>query len=176
MNIRSFLFIVIVISCFTFSICAQKSVPRFTSTYTSLGAGCKTLRGGGGQDDAFICKGPGGYQIRVYSSAMTTEIVAELKGANDNFHIATVSLAFNQTRSTVEWRLANGKPFAAILRVPKYAERKDGEAGLGKVVGSQMVVTGLSGFDNLKTSIDAKRAGANSLAREAADSEYLSKK
>ncbi len=177
MNIRSFLFAGVVISCFALSICAQKSAPvRFTSIYTSLGAGCKTLRGHSGQDDASLCKGPAGYQVRVYSSATTTQIMIELKGTDDTFPLANVSLAFNESKSRIEWRLANGKPFAAIMRVPTYADRTDGEAGVGKVIGQELTITGLKGFENIGTTVDAKTQNANAKAREEADKAYAAAK
>ena len=154
----------------------QRPAPRFTSIYTSLGPGCKVLKGKGGSDDAKLCAGPTGYQVRVYSSATMTHINAEARGTDDNFPLASVSLAFNESKSKVEWRLANGKPFAVILRVPKYADRTDGDAGVGKVIGEELVVVGLKGFQDLSTAVNAKTAGANSLAREAADSAYLAKK
>ena len=154
---------------------AQQRATRFTSVYTSLGAGCKILRGQGGTDDAKLCGGPGGYQVRVYSSAMTTEIAAELKGSDGNFHVASASLAFNESRSRVEWRLANGKPFALIMRVPTYADRTDGEGGFGKQTGDALAVVGLKGYESLTTSIDARTPGANVRAREAADKGYAVK-
>jgi len=175
MKIRLVLLVIGLAAILCASAIAQKPAAKFSSVYMSLGAGCKVLRGRGGQDDAKICAGPGGYQVRVYSSATTTEIVAERKGSDDTFHVATVSLAFNESKSKLEWRLANGKPFAAILRVPKYADRPEGEAGVGKIIGEELVVVGLKGFSDLSTAVDAKSPAANSLAREAADSAYLAK-
>jgi len=151
---------------------AQRPAPKFTSVYTSLGAGCKVLRGKGGTDDAAVCRGASGYQVRIYSSASMTHIAAEEKGGNETYTLASVALDFNESKSRVEWRLANGKPFAAILRIPKYA---DGNAGVGKVIGEELVVVGLKGFGDLDTAVNAKTRGANALAREAADSAYLAK-
>ncbi len=151
---------------------AQKTT-KFTSTYTDLGGkACKFYPGGDGQDGLTLCKGPGGYRVRIYSSAMMTHVVAELKGSDDSFSLANVSLAFDQSKSKLEWRHANGKPFAAILRVPKYADRTDGEAGVGKVIGIQLVVIGLKDHETLNTSVDANTKNVNVKAREAADAGY----
>ena len=147
---------------------------KFSSVYMSLGTGCKVLRGKNGTDDAKLCAGPGGYQVRVFSTATTTEIVAERKGGDDTYHVATVSLAFNESKSKLEWRLADGRPFAAILRVPTYADN-NGEGGVGKVTGEQLVVVGLRGHEDLSTSVDAKSPDANTKAREAADKGYSKK-
>lgn len=175
MKLKTFLLASVAIGILAVSISAQgKKAPKFTSVYTNLKTSCKSFDGSNGSDGYSICKGPGGYQVRIYYSASTTEIAAELKGKDDNFHVATASVGFNWGNSKIEWRLANGKPFAVIMRIPTYAEPADGQY-FGKVTGQKLVVTGLLGFEDLSTKIDAKTAGANSLAREAADSAYLSK-
>ncbi|MFM9904100.1 MAG: hypothetical protein ACKVQJ_05950 [Pyrinomonadaceae bacterium] len=178
MKLRSLLFAALAISCFAFSICAQKAASvKFTSVYTSLATTCRSYDGSNGSDGYSICKGPSRYQVRIYYSATTTQFAAERKGKDDNFPIATAGIGFNWNKTKLEWRLANGKPFAVIIRIPKYAEPAgDGDYGFSKVIGSELVVAGLFGFEDLKTSIDAKTPKANDLAREAADAEYLSKR
>ncbi len=174
MKLRIFLFASLAIAIFAVSISAQVKTPKFTSVYTSLKTSCKSYDGSNGSDGYSICKGPGGYQVRIYYSAAATQIVAEQKGKDGNFPISMANLDFKWEKSKLEWRLANGKPFALIMRIPKYADPADGEY-FGKVTGQELVVTGLLGFESLKTSINAKTTGANALAREAADAEYLSK-
>lgn len=175
MKIKAFILAAIAIACFAASMSAQgKPAPKFTSVYTNLKTACKSFDGSNGSDGYSICKGPGGYQVRIYYSAASTHINAERKGKDDNFPIATASVGFDWNKTKLEWRLANGKPFAVIIRIPKYAEPADGEY-YGKVTGQELVVAGLLGFEDLNTKVDAKTAGANSLAREAADSAYLSK-
>ena len=153
---------------------AQKAT-KFTSIYTNLdGKTCKFYAGGDGQDGMSLCKGPGKYQVRIYSSATMTHIVAELKGdSSENYGLANVKLDFNQAKSNVEWRLANGVPFAAIFRAPTYAEGN--EFGPGKKTGENLVVIGLKGHDDIEASIDAKTPNANAKAREAADSKFWKK-
>lgn len=146
---------------------AQKPV-RFTSAYTRLDGGCKTLRGSGGTDDAFLCKGIGGYKVRVYFSAATMQINAER--GEENSPLATLDVGFDQSRMTVEWRLANGKPFAVIMRVPIYADPKPGEY-FGPVVGQQLKVIGLGPLE-INETVDAATANANRKARNAADKAY----
>lgn len=171
MKIKPSLLIVLLIAISAICVSAQKTT--FTSSYTSLaGKACKFYPGGDGQDGMSLCKGPGGYQVRIYSSAAMTHIVAELKGTDDSFPLANVSVGFNESKSKVEWRLANGKPFAAIFRSPKYSERTDGEAGVGKVIGEELNVIGLKGHESLSTSIDGKSPNANVKAREAADAGF----
>ena len=127
---------------------AQKPV-KFTSVYSSLNKGCKTLRGGPGTDDASLCRGPAGYEVEVYFSAATMQINAEKRGSDKSAGLATLDLTFDDRRTTLEWRLADGKPFAVIMRVR----------------------IGLVGYD-IDESIDAATPHANQKAREAADQAY----
>jgi hypothetical protein len=150
---------------------AQKAM-RFTSVYSSLSRGCKTLRGGDGTDDAFLCRGPGRYKVRVYFSAATMQINAER--GDENTSLATLDVGFDQSRTTLEWRLANGKPFAVIMRVPVYGDPKEGE-DFGKVKGHQLKITGLAGYD-IDQAIDTATPHANQKAREAADKAYKAPK
>lgn len=171
MKIKPSLAIVFLTAISAIGVSAQKTT--FTSSYTSLGGkACKFYPGGDGQDGMSLCKGPGGYQVRIYSSATMTHINAELKGTDDSFSLASVSLGFNESKAKIEWRLASGKPFAAIFRVPKYAEPADSGMGLSKVIGEELVIIGLKGHETLSTSIDGKTPNANVKAREAADGGY----
>jgi hypothetical protein len=146
---------------------AQKPV-TFTSAYSSLDRGCKTLHGTNGSDDAFLCSGIGGYKVRVYFSAATMQVNAER--GDENTSLATLSVGFDQRRTKLEWRLANGKPFAVIMRVPVYADPAEGEY-FGKVTGKQLKITGLGGRD-IDQTIGAATPNANTKAREAADKAY----
>lgn len=165
--------IAIVVLIFTFAAAAiAQKKPVFTSTYTSMGTGCKILRGGDGQDDAKLCQGPGGYQVRIYSSASMAHINAEKKGTDESYPIVNVGLDFNESKAKLEWRLANGKPFAVIIRVPKYDGRTDEEPGVGKVIGEELFVSGIGDYEFISESIDAKKPNANAKARVAADRGY----
>lgn len=174
MKIKPSLVIAFMIAISAVCVSAQKTT-KFTSIYTNLdGKTCKFYRGGDGQDGMSICKGPGKYQVRIYSSATMTHIVAEMKGADENYSLASVSLAFNQSKSNVEWRLANGVPFAAIFRAPTYGEPNE-FGGPGKKTGEELRVIGLKGHDDIEATIDAKTANANVKARGEADSKFLKK-
>lgn len=156
------------------SVLAQKTVPtKFTSVYTSLSKGCKVLKGGDGQDDAFICRGAGNYQVRVYYSAASSHINAELKGTDDSVPLATLSVGYNESKTTLEWRLANGKPFAVIMRQPIYSETVAEGEYYGKVMGQKLVINGLVGFtETVSGEVDAKTPNANAKAREIVDKAY----
>lgn len=153
---------------------AQKTTAtKFTSVYTNLTKDCKVLKGGDGQDDAALCRGAGKYQVRLYYSAASSHINAELKGTDDYVNLAMLSIDFDERKTVLEWRLANGKPFAVILRVPVYADPVGDEQYFGKVTGQKLTVNGLVGFgDTITGEIDAKTPNANVKARELADKAY----
>lgn len=164
-----------VIAALTAGISAQTIKPGktiFTSIYTSLGRGCKVLKGGNGTDDGSLCRGPGKYQVRVYGSAAALMINAEIRGTSEGFPLAVLSIWFDESKTKVEWRMANGKPFAAIMRVPKYGKSTDSDPYFGKVEGEQLIIRGLKGFTELESSVDAKTPGANAAARQIADKAY----
>ena len=146
-----------------------QTATRFTSVYTSLDVGCKTLGGKDATDFASLCRGVGGYQIRVYSSAAAVHINADMKGGSQS--LATLSIDFDQSKIQVEWRLANRKPFAVILRVPKYGDPTDDNPYFGKVIGEELIIRGLNG-NEIALTVDAKTANANLKARELADKAY----
>ena len=151
----------------------RKAVLTFTSGYTNLNKSCKVFRGGDGQDDAALCTGLGGYKIRIYSSAAATHMVAEKPKTDISIPVATVAISFNENKTSVEWRMANGKPFAIIIRLPKYGDPTDADPYIGKKIGEALVVIGLDGFtETVSGSIDAKTPNANVKARELADNAY----
>lgn len=172
MNIKSIFFIAVVLFSLTITASAQK----FTSSYSSLIAGCNVTEGQDGQDAVKLCNGFGGYKLRVYSSAASTHIVAEKPKTDISISVANVSLAHNETKSAVEWRMADGKPFAVIIRLPEYGEPV-GDEQRGKVIGESLVVVGLSGYETkVSGEVDAKQKGANAKAREIADAAYKAAK
>ncbi len=157
---------------------AQKSrstAPKFSSAYTNLDKDCKTVKGRGGTDDASNCKGIGGYRIHVSASAAAVAITAETPDKKDLITLAIQDLIFDQTKIKVEWRTANGKPFAVIMRVAKYGETNDENLYIGKKNGEELIVQGLKGFEDIDFKVDAKTTNANVKARKLADDAYLEK-
>jgi len=68
----------------------------------------------------------------------------------------------------LEWRLADGKPFAVILRYSTW-EKKDQPRETGEF----LAVKGLFGFQSINADIDVhKEPKANAVARERADNGY----
>jgi hypothetical protein len=92
----------------------------FTSEQTDLQKGCKRTAGEEGGHVSTVCQGPGGYRIHYFDSATTLEFNAEDEAAEFQVRIASEALDYVSRNSKIEWRLADGKPFAVIMRVYTY--------------------------------------------------------
>ncbi|HEY8560287.1 MAG TPA: hypothetical protein VIL74_07910 [Pyrinomonadaceae bacterium] len=148
----------------------------FTSRYTNLDTDCRTLAGRGGTDDAYQCRGVGGYRMYVGYSALSTIIKIYARNDESVGDIPMQSLDFDQTKIKVEWRLANGKPFAVIIRLYKYGEDSVDEFNrFGKKVGEELKIVGLKGFEDIDFTVDANAPDANAKARELADDAFREK-
>jgi hypothetical protein len=166
--------VLLILACTGFVLSQGKAArPRFGSVYSNLTTNCRNWAGEGGSDGYSICRGPGGYRIRVYYSAASVHYNAEIaKDETSNFPIAMLAIGFDDRKTRLEWRTANGKPFAVIMRTPTYADPiKEGEY-YGPKNGETLVIKGLKGVD-LDTSVAAKGLDANKTAREMADMAYL---
>jgi hypothetical protein len=165
---------------FTGSSYAQKinqTAPKFSSRYTNLQKDCKTTPGENGSDGSSTCRGVGGYQIFIWYSAAAEMIAAE-RSANtaDSFLLDTHDIFSDYSKIKLEWRMANGKPFAVIMRVFKYGDELKNEYDYwGKKVGEELKIIGLKGFEDINFKVDAKTPEANAKARELADNSFLQK-
>ena len=151
---------------------------KFTSSYTPLtscGSGMtkKEEREAekNGSDIPTRCKGFGGYDVYIYYSACSSHF--SLTRGDENISLGTQ--AINWKQKTVEWRMADGKPFAVIMRVYEYAG-DDLCATNGKVKSESLMVQGLKGFEHIQETVDARVPNANVQARELADHRYLKPK
>jgi hypothetical protein len=67
--------------------------------------------------------------------------------------------------------MANGKPFAVIMRIPTYAAPTKDTDYWGPVNGAKLIIRGLKGFD-IDEEVDAKLPDSNARAREISDAAY----
>ena len=165
---------------FISSVEAQKTnqtATKFSSRYTNLRNDCKVTPGDeNGTDGSSDCRGAGGYRIFIWYSAAAEMIAAELPDRSGNIMLDTHDIFSDYSRIKIEWRMANGKPFAVIMRVFKYGDEKKSEYDYwGKKVGEELKVIGLKGFENIDFRVDAKTPDANVKARELADKGFLQK-
>lgn len=158
---------------------AQSSA-RFSSAYTNLkncGSGLTPKQekelARQGQDIPSICRGLGGFSIALSSDGAHTQFQLRTKAASDVLWAENLYVGDRILDRQIEWRMANGKPFAVIFRREIWEE---GDKGWKKI-GEEMVVKGLSGFEDLDQTIKVKRnSNANIEARQVADDFYRSKK
>jgi hypothetical protein len=156
-----------------------QSAPVFSSRYTALtkcvsGLTKKEEREAEqhGSDIPTRCKGPGGYDINISYSACTSEFSVD-KG-EESIPFATQSVAWKQ--KTVEWRLANGKPFAIIMRAYEYAANEYCAIG-DKITGEFLIVKGLKGYEQIDEKVSVKGTpNPNAKARAIADKAYAQPK
>ena len=148
---------------------------KFTSVYTDLNKNCKSEGGENGGHVSTFCKGVGGYQIHYFDSAANLNFfVKPISDDEDQINLAMQSLSYDTKNRKIEWRLADGNPFAVIMRTNKYETNDEGFPG--KITGEYLIVKGLKGFENIDFEIDARKTpNANEKARELADNAYSGK-
>lgn len=145
---------------------------QFSSRYTDLKKQCKnpSPARNEGQHTSLFCQGYGGFQLHIFDAATIVQINLETLDRRISLPLAQQSLTYTQQVSKIEWRFADGKPFAVIMRVFKYST--GGEFPFqGKPIGESLIVKGLPGFEQIDYEVDAT-SNANAKAREMADNGY----
>jgi hypothetical protein len=168
---------------FSQSVSIHGQAAKFSSRYSNLKTDCKAavrVKKGeklDGQDMPLKCTGYGGYEIRIdYSAAASNLRVQPVGDKNDQaIQMGMQPLDYDQTRK-VEWRLANGKPFAIIYRIVKSKTEQPEEMWRPENrAGEFLIIKGLKGFKQIDLELDGGTPNANIKAREMADSAYAQK-
>jgi hypothetical protein len=134
---------------------SAKDAVKYSSEYTDLKTGCRSLGGKEGGHVSTFCKGPGGYQAHYFDTATYYQLNVADRNRDWQKMVMTFGLGDLKNTKPLEWRLANGVPFAAIFTHP----------GNGKVF-----VTGLKGFERIK--FEEEGQGSLDRARSMADARY----
>ena len=152
--------------------------PKFSSAYTDLQTQCKPIAEGEaqGDDTPLRCEGYGGLEIRIDFSAASSHLRVQPKGdaTEESINLAAQPLNYDAKRK-IEWRLADGQPFALIFRVDKSKDGVD-PAEMWRPenkTGESLIVKGLKGYEHINFEVDARAADANVKARELADRAFL---
>ncbi len=151
--------------------------PKFSSAYTDLKTQCKAIAESDmeGEDTPLRCEGFGGYEVRIDFSAASSHLRLRTKGgaAEESVELAQQPLDYDSKRK-IEWRLADGKPFAVIFRVDKPKDGLDPSEMWRpeNKAGESLLVKGLKGYERVDFEVAANAAGANEKARELADGAY----
>ncbi len=162
-----------------------KRAPTFSSVYTDLSTECRNITEedeAGERKKLTKCRGYGGYNLYIRNSTWSSDL--EIRG-DLNGPVAEQRPGYwSEKGRKVEWRLADGKPFALIFRVSDYktdkqpTEMKNGETPFDEKykTGESLRVEGLAGegIEKIRYKIDVKTPDANERAREMADNVFLS--
>jgi hypothetical protein len=155
------------------------AAPKFSSVYTDFKNDCGYEGGDDntGTDSAFVCKPVGGFRVSVYYSAMASHIAVSSLDDKYTETFAMQQLNYNDAPGRkVEWRLADGKPFAVIFRIYKYGDKADDNRfSDSNKTGEALSVRGIKGYEHINYEVDVKTPNPNEKARELADSNYVKK-
>jgi hypothetical protein len=172
------LFILLSLSL-AFVFTANAQVAKMSSIFTNLQTDCKAESKVEADEVPFICKAVGGYRVRIVPAgawAESIEIVDKKGETVTSFGLVGYGYSTVKNRK-LEWRMANGKPFAVIFRVNTYDSEKANEAGdspfLEKYkIGEKLLIRGLTGYSQIDFQIDGKVKLANTLAQKKADENF----
>jgi hypothetical protein len=179
LKIRSILVVsLVLVVCASSAFTQKESKATFKSVYTDMKRDCRILKEPASAergDPAGACKGFGGHRIFISHSAWSANYsIEKLNNQNESIELGTDYSSYGSKGEKVEWRLANGKPFAVIMRVGRYKERADGENPYADEnrTGSTLVVKGLKGWEHINFKVDGATPDANVKARTIADQNY----
>ena len=154
---------------------SAQGATRFSSAHTAL-----TKCGSGmtkkeekeaeehGSDIPTRCKGRGGYDVFIYYTACSSNF--SLEKGEESISLGIQELNWKQ--KTVEWRMANAKPFAIIMRVYDFAGNEECVTG-GKITGESLLIRGLKGYEDIDERVKVKGTpNPNLKARELADKAF----
>lgn len=165
---------------------AKTRKAKFGSEYTNLRTGWKNDPSytpaaikeakEGGQDIIQVHTGFGGYSFHETYSARAAYrgVVSAAKPNYETPLSVKRGEGLQVCRDTVEWRTANGKPFAVIARIETFdgSDRGGGELAPESRTGQFLIVRGLRGYEYIAADINAADKNANAKARSVADAAY----
>lgn len=174
---KSILYAICAILIFTAVADAQSA--KMSSVYTDMANECRAEKKSVDEEVPFICKAVGQYRARVTPAGAyeeTLEIVdfsGETAVTIGNFPYGTST----RKGRMLEWRMANGQPFAVIFRSSVFdterAERDGENPNLAKYkIGERLLVIGLPGHGQIDFEVDAAKKNANAEAQRLADSNF----
>ncbi len=164
MHLNTLCFAILYLALMAASHPVNAATPVFASEYTDLAKDCRPAFADAeleeGQDNALRCRGSGGYGLFIYFSAVDAMLTVE-NARGDTVFDTPLSLS-DYERGKVEWRLADGRVFAIIVRIkPK---------GLPET----LEIRGIDSHRAIHGSVPVvKRGNANVEARVLADKAYV---
>jgi hypothetical protein len=140
------------------------ATPVFVSEYTDFAKDCRPAFADAeleeGQDNALRCKGSSGYGLFIYFSAEDALLTVE-DARGDTVFDTPLTLS-DYEHGKVEWRVADGRAFAVIVRIKPHGAAETLE------------IRGIDSHRTIHSSVPvAGRKNANAHARAEADKAYL---
>lgn len=161
---------------------SELRAPEFTSAYSGINKNCeRTIENtdaGRRQPASQTCDGVGEYRLRKSFGAVAAEIsVVNSKDGNFTLPLEKTGDCLPAYGDKVEWRLADHKPFAVILKVACYKLEPpaDGYSYYADENrrGEFLIVRGLKGYERISYEVDVKSAAnPEDEARRLADQNY----
>jgi hypothetical protein len=158
---------------------ANAQVAKMSSVFTNLQTDCKAETKSDGDEVPFICKAVGGYRVRIVPAGAWAETVEIVNAKGETVtSLGMVGYGYTAVKNRkIEWRMANGKPFAVIFRVNTYDSEKANEAGDSPFLpkyktGEKLLIRGLTGHSQIDFEIDGKAKKANLNAQKKADENF----
>jgi hypothetical protein len=159
----------------------QKRKVKFSSVYTNLKTQCRSAltrreekeAEERGQDIPSLCRGYGGYEIYLGSHGAFTQLQIRTKSRGDGQVVAMETMDFSDPIYVrqVEWRLANGVPFAVIFRRDVLSGNLGDDPATRKKTGEVLKVMGLKD-ERINFEVDVKTPKPNLEARRLADEAF----
>lgn len=145
---------------------------KFTSSYTNLSKDCrwafKESQLQEGQDNSLTCNGYDAYSIQI--DPIGIEGVLHINKGSE-FNLDPSPIVPDSGKGMIEWRMANKRPFAIIVRSlspdsftgDTFTEKKE-----------YLMVLGLKNYEFINYTVDVKNIPiANQQARDLADAAYI---
>lgn len=158
---------------------ANSQTTKMSSVYTTFTKDCKPTEKATDQEVPFVCKAVGGFRARIMPAGAWAEEIEIINAAGEVvLTLGTQGYGYtSDPKRVLEWRLANGKPFAVIFRVGEFDADKAAESGdnpyLAKYKkGEKLLVRGLTGYTQIDFEVNAREKNANVIAQSKADSNF----
>lgn len=150
------------------------AAPVFSSTYSQMDKTCSQADEEDENSERLVCKPVGSYQMIIDSSAVAISLAIQ-DTRKKNEPPLEVATRITKLEAALEWRLADGKPFAVITRTQEWKEnpKMNGSTEAPFIVTDEkLAIRGLGKCATLNTTIPARQTGANEKARQLADSAW----
>ncbi len=150
------------------------AAPVFSSTYSQMDKTCSRADDEDENSERMVCKPVGSYQMIIDSSAVAISLSIQDTRQKDALPL-TVATRITKLEAALEWRLADGKPFAVITRTQEWKDNPKADANNAApfiVTNENLAIRGLGKCAALNTTIPARQSNANDKARQLTDSAW----